>query len=198
MLKYFSIIYISWRGRILRKAKDILGLPITLLESGKEIFSVKGILFSKKSKKVLGFLVDEGGWLKGSKIILLKNIHTMGKDVILIENKDLVMSSTQIPEVEQILEGKYDIFELEAIDVSGNKLGRIEDIIFNEKNGKIHSLEISEGVFEDILYGRLRLPLSESIKFENQGIIVQNKTGISQIGGLKKYFSQEKDEKGRR
>lgn len=179
----------------MKKAKDILGLPITLLENGKEMLHVKGILLSKKSRKVLGFLIDEGGWLKGSKIILLKNIHTIGKDAILIEDKDIIMSSTQIPEVEQILEDKYDIFDLEVIDVLGNKLGRIEDIIFDEKNGKIVSLEISEGVFEDILYGRLRLPLSEDIKFENQGIIVENTTGISQTGGLKKYFSQEKNKR---
>ena len=108
------------------------------------------------------------------------------------------MSSVQIPEVEQILEDKYKLFDLEAIDSEGNKLGRIEDVLFNEKTGRIDSLEISEGVFEDIFYGRLRIFLSDNIRFEDQGVIITDKKGIEKIGGLKNYFSEEIDRKGLR
>ena len=182
----------------LRKAKDILGLPVILLDTGEEVFDIKGILFSPKNKRILGFLIDEGGWFKGAKILLLKHVHTIGKDAVIIRNKEFIMSSVQIPEVEQILEDKYKLFDLEAIDSEGNKLGRIEDVLFNEKTGRIDSLEISEGVFEDIFYGRLRIFLSDNIRFEDQGVIITDKKGIEKIGGLKNYFSEEIDRKGLR
>lgn len=178
-------------GTELKKAKHILGLPIILLDTGEEIFDIKDILFSQKNKRLLGFLIDEGGWFKGAKIVLLKHVHTIGKDAVIIQNKKVIMSSTQIPDVEEVLEKKYTLFQLKVIDNEGNRVGRVEDVLFNEKTGHLHYLEVSEGVFEDIFYGRLRIPLSNNIKFEDKAIIITNKKQIKKIGGLKKYFNQD-------
>lgn len=177
----------------LKKAKGLLGLSIIIMDTGKEIGDIKAILFSKEKKKVLGFLIDEGGWFKGAKIILFKDIYKIGKDNIIINNKEVIMSSTKIPEVEKILENEYHLFEMQVLDDNGNNIGHIENIIFDDKNGKILSLEVSDGAFEDVLNGRLNIPISEDVKFEKERVIVSSKymSGISKSGGLKNFFSDK-------
>lgn len=177
----------------MKKAKGLLGLPFVLLDSGKEIGDIKDVLFSQEKKRVIGFLIDEGGWFKGAKIILFKDILKIGKDAVIINNKDVIMSSIKIPEVEKILENEYHLFEMKVLDDNGNNIGHVENIIFDERNGKILSLEVSEGAFEDILNGRLNIPLSENVNFEKEKVILSSGYiyGISKSGGLKKYFTDK-------
>jgi uncharacterized protein YrrD len=177
----------------LKKAKGLLGLPLILMETGKEIGGIRAILFSQEKKKVLGFLIDEGGWFKGAKIILFKDIYKIGKDAVIINNKEVIMSSAKIPEVEKILENKYHLFEMQVLDDNGNNIGHIENIIFDDKNGKILSLEVSEGTFEDVINGRLNILISKDVKLEKERVIVSSNyiRGISKSGGLKKYFSDK-------
>lgn len=180
----------------MKRAKDVIGLSIILFENGEEIEAVEDILFNKDKKRVIGFLIDEGGWFKGAKILLLKNAHSIGKDAIIIKNKDYIMSSTNIPEVEKILEGQYNLFDIEVMDDKGDIIGRVDDIIFNGKTGEIEYLEVSEGVIDDIIYGRLKLPISDKVFLEQKRVIVDSEhmKKIDKTGGLKKYFSD--NEKG--
>lgn len=181
----------------MKKAKDILNLPIILLDTGESRYSVKDVLFSREKRRILGFLIDEGGWFKGAKILLYKDINNIGQDAIMVEKKEYILSSTKVPEVEKILEEKYKLLHMEVFDIEGNRVGHIEDITFNEENGKIEILEISESVFEDLLNGRINLPLSEDVKFEAEKIIIYKEciSKIHKSGGLKKYFIEENQER---
>ena len=174
----------------MKKAKSIVNLPVIVLERGNQVESIRDVLFSQNKKKVLGFLLDEGGWFKGAKILLLKDIHNIGKDAVIIKNEELIMSSTKVPEVQNILEDEFHPFHMEVIDDKGNKIGFIEDILFDKQNGKIESLEITEGVFDDIINGRLKIPVSKEVAFEDKRIIISSEylQGIDKTGGIKKYF----------
>lgn len=176
----------------------MIHLPIIVLEKGNEVNKIKDILFSQSKKKVLGFLLDEGGWFKGAKILLLKDIHNIGKDAVIIKNEGIIMSSTKMPEVQSILDDEFHPFHMEVIDDRGNKIGFIEDILFDVQNGKIHSLEITEGVFDDLIHGRLKIPVSEEVAFEEKRIIVSAKylRGIDKTGGIKKYFDKKDGKEG--
>ena len=177
----------------MKKAKALLGLPLILIDTGKKIGDVKDILFSQDKKKVLGFLIDKGGWFKGAKIVLFKDISKISKDAIIIQDSEAIMTNTKIPEVEKILEKEYYLFDMQVLDDQGNDIGHIENIIFDEKNGKILSLEISEGVVEDVINGRLTIPLLEGVNLEKEIVKVSSKNilGINKSGGLKKYFSNQ-------
>ncbi len=176
----------------MKKAREILGLPIILMDTGKEVMEISGVLIHRGQKKIAGFLVDEGGWFKGAKLVRYRDVHKIGKDAVLIRNKDKIALSTTFPELENIIEERYNIFDLEVIDDHGNKLGFIKDIGFDGRNGVIKLLEISGGIIEDVVSGRWIIPLSEDISLHTEKILVPSEyiLEFKKKGGLKKYFSE--------
>ena len=83
---------------------------------------------------------------------------------------------------------------MEVMDDKGNKIGFIEDVLFDVQNGKIEKIEITEGVFDDLIHGRLKIPVSEEVAFEEKRIIVSAKylQGIDKTGGIRKYLYKKK------
>ena len=44
----------------MKKAREILGLPIILMDTGKEVMEISGVLIHRGQKKIAGFLVVKG------------------------------------------------------------------------------------------------------------------------------------------
>lgn len=76
----------------MRKASEMIGLPVIVRKSGKKIETVKDVLFDKGFTKVIGFLVTEDGWFARARTLpWLGVLYPITKEAVFIESKRIIV-----------------------------------------------------------------------------------------------------------
>ena len=154
------------------KGREIISLPILDESSGKDLGEVKNLIYDLHNKKLTALIIEDGGWLWGKNIIYLKDIETIGKDVVIILSADIIICTAQDSEAKKLTRDFYDLIGNKVITQSGKDLGIIEDIIFEVDTGEITGLEISNGILADLIDGRSEIAFPQDIVLGDQSIIV--------------------------
>jgi uncharacterized protein YrrD len=156
----------------LRKAKDIIGMPIIEIAGGKQLGHVKDIAFDSEWT-LQAVVVDTKKWFSVPKAIACGNVMGFGDDAITIQDEACVEELETPPEWFYFLNGDNRIKGKPIMTVNGNQLGVVEDVYFDEKLGtKIIGYELTDGFISDITEGRKKLPAPEQITWGEDAIIV--------------------------
>jgi len=177
------------------KSKQLVGTGIVDQKSGKIIGKVASIIFYPGRKKILGFTVESGKWLKKQKILPVKYISCIGSDKIMTISGDVLIDYEKYPEFTEAMDEKDRILGLSVITCKGEELGYIEDIIIEEKNCTIEGYVLTDGIVEDIIKGKTIVPFAQEMIFGEDAVIISDsykniilRNDIS----LKKVFSNSR------
>ena len=174
----------------MKKSRQLIGTGIVDCESGMIIGNIKNTVFFPCSKKILGFCVDCGRWVKHEKIIQVKYIKNIGNDMVMVKHDNILEDIKNYPEFINAIDKKNRIFGLKVITSRGQELGYIEDIIINQNNFYIEGYVLTDGIIEDITKGKSVLSFSEKIIFgedtiildeENSDIILKNDMSLKKV-----------------
>jgi uncharacterized protein YrrD len=55
----------------MRKGKDIVGKPVIAYDTGEKVETIVDLIFDQDDNRLLGFLIDEGGWFSNAKVLPL-------------------------------------------------------------------------------------------------------------------------------
>ncbi len=157
------------------KAKTVIGLPVfTLKEGTKMDETIQDVVYDPQTNKVEGFVLDEGGWFSDTKIVLTRDIHSIGKDAVLIENEDKISTASDVTaKVASIAEGDNYLTSDKVITEQGEELGRISDLIFDAKSGKVEAFEVSQGALQTVGSGKKTFNTKDIITVGDDAIIVR-------------------------
>lgn len=171
----------------MRKGKNVIGQTVVSLEDGRKIDSVKDLLINERNDAVVGLLVDEGGLLSSSRVVPIEGIHAFGRDAVVIESAKAVISASADPEIKAIINRNEQLLHKRVLTNTGDKLGQIADMYFEEHNGHITGFEVSGGMLGDIARGTSHLPVNGIERMGPDVIFVTPETGadlVNQVGGL--------------
>ncbi len=129
----------------MRRAREIVGLPVLDLKSGDSIGWVQDLVLDNDKEEVVGIILEGGHFFRSEKGIPRKAIVTVGKDAL------TVCSST----VEE-LKGTWWSKKVgnEVYTQGGDARGTIEDVFLDDSAEKMVGFEVSDGFFADLLHGR--------------------------------------------
>lgn len=170
----------------MKSVKNLIGIKILEIKTGKEIGKVKEVLFSEKKVRILGLLVNQKGIFKEARAIQYKNVDNIGEDVIIIKDKKIIEKLNTLPSLYNSYKEKNDIIGLEVFSDNGESLGYIDDIVFEEKNGKVMGFILTDGFIQDILEGKNTLPFNTEISIMEDTIIINKK--------IKDNYEENKDD----
>lgn len=145
--------------------------------SGKKLGVIKDILLNFKELKLTGFVLSTYSIFSKDEIINTKDIITFNDFMIInrIGNKDGVPLSK--------------IKNLDVIDVCGNTIGVVEDVLFCIETFKIKALVVSTGMIKNLFYGK-RIILPSDFIIGNDSVVYypknKNVTMISKIHAVGK------------
>lgn len=162
--------------------KEFIGLPIISSDDKKLIGETKDILYKNIHDKIIGILVDEGGFFRKPKIIFNDNIITIDEKVIV----DSLCSLIEIGDENEfidIVNGKYDIVDMEVYDLNGCFAGKVYDLVIDECSRMISYVKISKGFSIDLFRG-LKIISTDFIRVIDDKIILTNNS-YSIKGGIK-------------
>lgn len=156
----------------MRKAHELIGLPVLTVDSGKQIGQVKDLLVGP-DWNIRGIMLEVKNWFSSLRYIPWEGIVAAGEDAITIPNESVIREFEHVEECHAFLEGNRKIKGLPVITVGGHKLGVVEDVYLNQNWGKqIIGYELSEGFISDLKEGRRWLPMPESATKGEDAIIV--------------------------
>ncbi|WP_427339133.1 PRC-barrel domain-containing protein [Caloranaerobacter sp. DY30410] len=173
----------------MKKASEIIGLPVMTKVSGKKIAVIKDLVFSRKKFRILALMTYEGSVFKEAKIIKYKNVISIGKDVIIVDKENVIESAADIPDIFQLIKERKKIIGEDVITEAGENIGIIKDIIIDEDNGKVLGFILSDGLIQDIMDGRNILPYIYGITFGEDALIISNEIK-TEFDKSKEYFKK--------
>ncbi|NEW04552.1 photosystem reaction center subunit H [Paenibacillus sp. SYP-B3998] len=156
----------------MRKAHDLIGLPVLTVQSGKQIGQVKDLLLDPMWN-IKGIVLETKQWFSSLRYIPWEDLVAAGEDAVTILNDNVIQELEQTESLHALLEGSRKIKGLPVITVGGQQLGMVEDVYLNQDWGKqIVGYELSEGFISDLKEGRRWLPMPDSATKGEDAIIV--------------------------
>ncbi len=156
----------------MRKARDLLGLPVVFVETGKRAGHAKDLLIND-IWNVQGVILEVKHWFSPLRYIPWENIIACGTDAITIPNKNAIQSLEDMNPYFALIGGKYRLKGLPVITVNGQELGLVEDVYLEPNVGKqIIGYELSEGFISDLKDGRKWLPTPQQATRGEDAIMV--------------------------
>lgn len=111
----------------MRRSAEIIGLPLFLIEEGKEVGKVKDIIIDRSASKVTAFLIEDPSWPK-LKILPFSDIRSLGVDALVIDSQDLLVDFQEgatnkklAGKSAQIAEYKFDAHNGKLLDYKPKK-----------------------------------------------------------------------------
>lgn len=163
---------------MLIKASLIGNLPIITINDGKSENKVKDVIYDGQSNLVKALLVDDKGWFKGAKILLLTDIISLGQDAVTIEDDDCFTTSDDQNDanIAVIVNDHNFLTKNKVITENGTDLGRVTDIYFNFPSGEVVDIEVSKGFLQNLGTGRRMIKLEDVITVGTDNLIVKDVT----------------------
>lgn len=162
---------------MLIKATDIIGLKVLTLQEGKEIEEVDDIIYDPLENKIKALLVDPGGWFSDAKVVLFKDIKSIGKDEILVNSQDAVAKASDVSErISGIAKENKHLTHTKIVTEDGKKLGKVSDVYFDDKTGEVIEFEVTQGGLFDLASGKKKLHISDIITVGEDATIVRGYT----------------------
>jgi len=183
----------------MRKGKNVVGQAILNFADGNRIDTIKDLLIGEANDVIVALLVDEGGLLSSSRVVPIENVRHFGRDAVVVEAQNSVVSASADPEVKAILQRKETLLGKRVVSDLGQKIGDISDIYFDEASGRIHGFEVSRGAFGNVARGTSFLAVSEIERIGPDVIFVRPETGEAldgQVGGLEGALQRTGDRIG--
>lgn len=175
------------------RCSEVTGLPVICIENGKRIGIVKDVIFSPSHRKVSAFLLEGSGYKPYKKVVMLEDVMSLGKDAVMINSysrKKIVKKGIN----EGKLNDKGEIRGLKIYSKSGEELGEVKDVLFDYQTGLVEGVEVSDGLFQDIIQGRKILPLFGKVEFSDESMLVDREAVDEMMntgGGIKKKLLNE-------
>lgn len=142
------------------RASDLINLPVAEAPTGEVISTIKTILFDIGSRSIFSLVCKESLLNKSLCMIKLTDAVSLDKNRLLIKDRSAIIKYKQIKQKLQQLSYFENIIDKVIINNTGDVLGAVKDILFEEQSGRIEYYEVSEGFIDDITKGRCKLDSS--------------------------------------
>jgi uncharacterized protein YrrD len=178
---------------LLERYSEVVGLPVLCADNGKRLGTVKDVIFSPRHKCVFGLLLERKGTSIWGKLIRLKDILSLGRDAVIINDSSCLTAAKDVDGNEEY-KSRGKILGLRIFAKSGKDLGVIEDVMFDYRSGHIEGVEVSDGLLQDIYKGRRILPLFGKFEFSQENLLV-DREALEEMtdtgGGISKILQDE-------
>jgi uncharacterized protein YrrD len=180
----------------MRKGSDIVGKPIVAYDTGEKIGRVRDLIFDQERNYLVALLVQERGFMSDARVLPLAGIQSIGMDAAIVGRADYIIPAKSDPKVAAILDRNNIMNGTHIMTVSGQDLGKMVDLYFDETTGIIEGYEASGGIFADAYSGRSFIPAVQTLRIgENYAFVPSMVADLmeEQVGGIKAAIQDTSD-----
>lgn len=157
----------------MKRVRDVIGLPVLCLQTGKQFGTVKDILFGD-DWQVEVVLLENRYWFSEVTCIFWKDVIALGDDAITVNNEEAISHfNDSYQTYTSFVSGNRKVKGMPVVTMNGQHLGIVDDVYLEPRMGKkVVGYELTEGFITDLKEGRKWLPLPDSVTMGEDAIIV--------------------------
>jgi len=156
----------------LKRARDVIGLPIFCVQSGKQVGTAKDLLLGD-AWQVEAVLLETKHWFAAPSCVMWKDVIALGEDAITIEHEEVISRLDEEQSYTSLVNGDRKLKGMPVLTINGQQLGIVDDVYLDQNRGKkVIGYELTEGFISDLKEGRKWLPLPDSVTVGKDAIIV--------------------------
>lgn len=150
---------------------ELLGRTVIDLSSGKVLGLINDALVSPDGTRLLGLVLDSGGWFHQRRIVPWEQVQTVGPDAVLVK-------SAAFGELGQGLPTYTRLTGMRVVSPEGVDLGVLDDLHFHVSSGQVTGYQLSGGLIEDALYGKAVVGSDRPLKVGQHAILLAANDGL--------------------
>lgn len=151
-------------------------MPVYSINEGEAIGRVKDIIIDPEAKRLLGLVVDKGGWYHDVRVIPAGKINTIGDDLIMIDEKQAAEQPPNLPRIVEYMKNPCNIIGARLISEDGRAFGRVEGFYLTRAGGEISRIELSGGILSWLWAGKISLAAGHIVTLGNEAVVVDKTT----------------------
>ncbi|TCP54550.1 uncharacterized protein YrrD [Tumebacillus sp. BK434] len=164
----------------MRKARELVGLPVVELARGEHVGEVRDVLFSAEGT-LHSLLLTKATVLTASKILPKAKLHALGQDAITIrQDNEIEEFRDETGLIRSLVQGDVQFVGKEVLTQDGTYLGTVEDVYLDENLNTIVGYEVSEGFLVDLKEGRKVLHAHPEIMVGQDTLLVPADTELAE------------------
>jgi len=132
-------------GGSMKKAHDIIGLPLISVGEAKELGQIREILIDSSEARVKYLMIMDDQWYFGAKIVPFDKILSIGQDAITVRKAEDLQMLPEVQDAIDLAERNIKIIGARVFTEKGENLGMVLEYYINPDDGKIIRYEL-EGV----------------------------------------------------
>jgi len=148
----------------MRRGKEVIGKKIVALSGEVHADQVRDLIFDVTGQRLLGLLVDEGGWFHAARVLPFEQVKSIGEDAVMITDLNAVVSARDVPGLSEVLSSNHKLIGTQLMTTDGEDLGSLADLYFDEQSGRVIGYDVSGGIFSDLSGGRSYVPASDDFQ----------------------------------
>jgi len=148
----------------MRRGKEVIGKKIVAFSGDVHADHVRDLIFDTTGQRLLGLLVDEGGWFHAAQVLPFEQVESIGEDAVMITDLNAVVSARDVPGLSEVLSGNHKLIGTQLMTTDGEDLGSLADLYFDEQTGQVTGYDVSGGIFSDLSGGRSFVPASNDFQ----------------------------------
>ena len=155
----------------MRFSRELSGLPVIHYSSGREIGKVREWLLDEYGATVVALVVEGSGWLPQRRIYPYEDIVSIGNDMVLVNSAGMLAVGDP-PQLVRL--ATFRAIGKRMVSGTGNELGIVEDVLFDEQSGQVTGWRLSTGLIDDLLQGRPLLEESLQLHIGEDVLIIRD------------------------
>jgi uncharacterized protein YrrD len=154
------------------KGQDIIGKKVLSRLDGQRLDSVRDIIISKDHTRIVALILDEGGLFSPATAVAIENVVSFGKDAVVITDSKTVTRVDHFPAVKEILDERETLIGKHVFTESGQQMGKVEDVYFEETTGAITALEVAGKIMPTERSASVQLPVGDVVSIGPDAVII--------------------------
>ncbi|XQY93099.1 PRC-barrel domain-containing protein [Metabacillus sp. HB246100] len=148
----------------MKKAKELLHLPVICIANGKQLGIIKDLLINPDESLVHYLIIGQDDWQVQFQALSYDEVTGVGEFAVMVENQASILGLDDIPYLNKMV----SLIGSQVITTGGEHSGTISDYFFNLEDGKLESLLIQSA------NNKLLLPIENVLFLGKERVITNN------------------------
>lgn len=156
----------------MRRGKQLIGLPVLDLATGKQVSSVRSLLIDRDGGQLVALVLQKTNLLSEAKAVKISQLHAIGEDAVILQPGEQPQTLSDLQKEMPGAVSEEKIAGRAVLTADGRMLGTLADLAIAEDSGRIAQFVLSDGLIQDLIGGYSTIPAPEQTVYGEEHIIV--------------------------
>jgi len=162
----------------------LIGTPIMGLQTGTRLAVTKNPIIDPSNLKIVAYEVDGLLLVERPSLIRIADVRELSNIGMIIDSSDEFVGIEDVIAIKKIYELGFRLIDLNVIDETKHKLGKVDDYSLDTDSFVIQQLSVKSGIIKSLTDTGLLIHRSQIIEINNHNIIVR--TTAKKLAPIKK------------